>query len=714
MATIFLDPERLQVQIDKLFSVADRCDEARRSIDQRSEELGDPYEGIDFFPLSASNAANNLRACAEDVRGVKDTIVELNENGVAAMDAEGVITCTIPDDVTIESVRQLADWGQGVVDGRELEELVGGGVPGSGRSYEEVLASVRAGVEGDPAYAQALVDQVGGEGLTGLPLEAEDYVTRDSAYGQVEERPGAGVELAGLLGRALAGASRAWGEDRAREVAEEIGDCVDGEGDYGRVTVVNELLGGQEVVFGAEFLSALGARMEQVDQGALDVYAAERGAQTPVGTYARQVVGPCLEGGSLNSLQGVVEAMSHSPQAAAHWLAPQGLGSDADAVARIRGIASRSSIGDNQWTDAVVGMAQAVSALGDIDTAAATSAQVALADQAAVAVSGLLNEIGETDDLALSRSARDSISRVLAVYTPGIYNSIEEYGDLRGSGVDTYTMSSEQFGGSYWGGVPSQALFSNCALSSLVGVVGQDDHGLDPLTERLSLVNDRRFAHATDVYEATGRSGDLEDAVGGLLRAQGFVAASISKEAVRQGEDADARVNSWIDGLMGLTALIPGVEGAGKAVTRIMNYTQANAKDSITTALKEKLVTHAQEAVTEGADLEAEWQDNANRAVILQLIASGTVTSEQLAAWGEAEKAGVLINEDGTLRWELLGSSDEADQERVRNAFEHLADQFPTTADPAVSDAYEDSSDSFDQGASAARGGDDGPSRFGG
>ncbi|AYD90492.1 hypothetical protein D5R93_11660 [Actinomyces lilanjuaniae] len=48
------------------------------------------------------------------------------------------------------------------------------------------------------------------------------------------------------------------GEDRAREVAEEIGDCVDGEGDYGRVTVVNELLGGQEVVFGAEFLSALG------------------------------------------------------------------------------------------------------------------------------------------------------------------------------------------------------------------------------------------------------------------------------------------------------------------------------------------------------------------------------------------------------------------------------------------------------------------------
>ncbi len=600
--------------------------------------------------------------------------------------------------------------GSGVVDGRELEELVGGGVPGSGRSYEEVLASVRAGVEGDPAYAQALVDQVGGEGLTGLPLEAEDYVTRDSAYGQVEERPGAGVELAGLLGRALAGASRAWGEDRAREVAEEIGDCVDGEGDYGRVTVVNELLGGQEVVFGAEFLSALGARMEQVDQGVVDVYAAERGAQTPVGTYARQVVGPCLEGGSLNSLQGVVEAMSHSPQAAAHWLAPQGLGSDADAVARIRGIASRSSIGDNQWTDAVVGMAQAVSALGDIDTAAATSAQVALADQAAVAVSGLLNEIGETDDLALSRSARDSISRVLAVYTPGVDLSVQERGGRSGAGASTYAAATSEFGGSYWGGVPSQALFSNCALSSLVGVVGQDDHGLDPLTERLSLVNDRRFAHATDVYEATGRSGDLEDAVGGLLRAQGFVAASISEEAVRQGEDADARVNSWIDGLMGLTAVVHDGVGGGSRVV----YTQARGDQGLVAALGQVLAAHPLLAAVNGADLHSEPGHVASKALVLQLIASGTVTSEQLAAWGEAEKAGVLINEDGTLRWELLGSSDEADQERVRNAFEHLADQFPTTADPAVSDAYEDSSDSFDQGASAARGGDDGPSRFGG
>ena len=79
---------------------------------------------------------------------------------------------------------------------------------------------------------------------------------------KINERPNAGPELAELLGCMLATSSNTWSSDKAQQVAEGIRSSVDEEGEYGRITVLNAMIGGHDddgngvtdLCFGTEFL----------------------------------------------------------------------------------------------------------------------------------------------------------------------------------------------------------------------------------------------------------------------------------------------------------------------------------------------------------------------------------------------------------------------------------------------------------------------------
>lgn len=71
-----------------------------------------------------------------------------------------------------------------------------------------------------------------------------------------------------------------------------------------------------------------------------------------------------------------------------------------------------------------------------------------------------------------------------------------------------------------------------------------------------------------------------------------------------------------------------------------------------------------------------------------------------LSAKGSANS---LFNDDGTLKYELLNSTDPKDQEEVAGGFEYMASTFPGTADPAIRNSYKNGTyNAFQIGLAAA------------
>lgn len=234
-------------------------------------------------------AVQTVRDRADTIEKYKDNIVALNESGTASMDADGVITLTLPDDAALpDDPTDFASWAQATIDANDLKSLAESSdmtaTSPSGRTYDQVIDSIRAnstdsgGYDADhrAAYSDALITAIGPENLTSLPISAQQHFLYNPPTGkEVNTRPEAGGELASLLGTVLATASWSWSWDevRSRKVADAIVSSVDEEGEYGRISALNAILGGHDadgnhvndLTFGRRLLVDLAEGLDDID-----------------------------------------------------------------------------------------------------------------------------------------------------------------------------------------------------------------------------------------------------------------------------------------------------------------------------------------------------------------------------------------------------------------------------------------------------------------
>ena len=238
MTTLFMNPDNLKQQIDDLRDLAAGADLAKQSIDLRSDLEHDPLGSAEMsdFCTKAANAIADVQSRADDIELCMNKIIEVNESGVGTMAADGTIELELPDDVTIESSASLVSWAQGVQDAVDLEVLQAGKPVRSGRTYDEVIASIQENQE-NFIYADSFIEEIGAENLTSLPL------TSSPNYMPVRSQ-----RTAEVLGTLLATASMEWESDRSQEVVDAIMSSIDS-GDpeaYQHVIALNTMIGGHD------------------------------------------------------------------------------------------------------------------------------------------------------------------------------------------------------------------------------------------------------------------------------------------------------------------------------------------------------------------------------------------------------------------------------------------------------------------------------------
>lgn len=107
-------------------------------------------------------AVQTVRDRADTIEKYKDNIVALNESGTASMDADGVITLTLPDDAALpDDPTDFASWAQATIDANDLKSLTESSdmtaTSPSGRTYDQVIDSIRANSTDSGGYDYARV-----------------------------------------------------------------------------------------------------------------------------------------------------------------------------------------------------------------------------------------------------------------------------------------------------------------------------------------------------------------------------------------------------------------------------------------------------------------------------------------------------------------------------------------------------------------------------
>ena len=205
MTKVTMNQTNLESAIKSLRDLADDCEISRDTIVRAYNADGDTlasqgYREPEDFSASVNTAVQTVRDRADTIEKYKDNIVALNESGTASMDADGVITLTLPDDPT-----DFASWAQATIDANDLKSLTESSdmtaTSPSGRTYDQVIDSIRAnstdsgGYDADhrAAYSDALITAIGPENLTSLPISAQQHFLYNPPTGkEVNTRPEAG------------------------------------------------------------------------------------------------------------------------------------------------------------------------------------------------------------------------------------------------------------------------------------------------------------------------------------------------------------------------------------------------------------------------------------------------------------------------------------------------------------------------------------------
>lgn len=334
MVNVYMNPENLEKKIAELEEYAKCSIGAQATV--HCMYLKDPLrpEGtLGSLESAVFEAATEIKSHAESLRRCKTTMVNLNSNGVASHDSEGGISIEVPDDSAgLETTDKFQKWAQGATDANDLTHPSSGGKTPSGRTYNEVIESMKAN-QGDSTYANSVVDRVGPKNIATLPVYANRVVPFNPNVTEDQRaRLDAEKQFCQLFGGVLATASQTWDKDKSEKMSQAITSSVvskegkEGEQKWRNLRYINAMLGGHDsngdhvndLKFGKDFLVSMGDNLEELPWDEIRKYYANPATES----QRNYLGGWTTDQWSYDPLSGVLDAMGNNPDAALEFLSP--------------------------------------------------------------------------------------------------------------------------------------------------------------------------------------------------------------------------------------------------------------------------------------------------------------------------------------------------------------------------------------------------------
>lgn len=654
MTTLLMNPDNLKQQIDDLRDLAAGADLAKQSIDLRSDLEHDPLGSTEMsdFCIKAANAIADVQSRADDIELCMNKIIEVNESGVGSMDADGMIELELPDYVAIESSTSLVSWAQGVQDAVDIQQVMAGKVTKSGRTYEEIIASIQENQESF-VYADSFIETVGAENLTSLPL------TSSPNYMPVRSQ-----RTAEVLGTLLATASTEWDSDRSQEVVDAIMSSIDSSDPeaYQHVIALNTMLGGHDangdhvndLYFAPTFLLQLADSLDDTDADTFKLFA-KRYPGTAPGASSREV--DAMSGGA-DPMEGVLDAMGNNPSAALDYLATASDDGENGADTTVL-----ETLAARDWDESgFAGFTAAVAAASSLRSSTNESIAARAEQAAGVGIHELAEHTGGDEDL-YNDDAKARVGLLLANCAPEVAS----------------VYRAEQVGD------PSTAYDPSCPECWLLPVASEADV-LD-LTYRIADSADATatigtgFANmmlsntAQELSENAGnqqaQTAVINDVYSDGAHAVAYLAGVADAKAeaidVQQQDDAEGQVSAATAALTAFITVAAGAAGtvvggpAGAAIGSTMGQATVAAVTTMTAPLAaDALVSDPETSIT----LDNERLDSAVWAAAVQQAANNGLLSqdslkplfEQKVATGGAEYA--WVKQDPTTEQYYIDLSD--------------------------------------------------------
>ena len=515
--------------------------------------------GLSFVDLEDEDASPRRRLDAAVESGLTTTGANGSISYIVWDGREaGAENATVSNNVDTDS--------QAREDAASLSDYAKGGCAPD--DWDALLARVQAGQD-DPAYANALLADIDPERLLDLPADIQNKMTARDAKDQTDWslRPEAAQDLTSALGHNLATASYTWPDNQAADYANKLADTTEEKGKSERLKALNGMLmasrsgNGDRTAesvgldYSDSMLATLAQRMEN--------YSPQKWDNTSPRDWLNRLSNPPNDSPFLpenlysgNPLAGVVHAMTGNPQAAQKWLVarpdgqgapdPASLRQTKETVRRVQDLVGWGSLKENGWATDWATMAYEIDSQGWVSSDPAVMSQEERSYQdyaSATAVSGILNGIGSSEKpVTLPDGVRNLVSETLANHPDSVVESTEQANPV--SPVSSGEMEADDGTTTY----DYRPLFTNRALSNLVGQISYNETASSRLGESVTVYNQKVFDDAVATYKDSGDFIAVEEAVAAQCRTNGFFAGAAGYQFVNDAqpfnEDQESSANS--------------------------------------------------------------------------------------------------------------------------------------------------------------------------
>ena len=515
--------------------------------------------GLSFVDLEDEDASPRRRLDAAVESGLTTTGANGSISYIVWDGREaGAENATVSNNVDTDS--------QAREDAASLSDYAKGGCAPD--DWDALLARVQAGQD-DPAYANALLADIDPERLLDLPADIQNKMTARDAKDQTDWslRPEAAQDLTSALGHNLATASYTWPDNQAADYANKLADTTEEKGKSERLKALNGMLmasrsgNGDRTAesvgldYSDSMLTTLAQRMEN--------YSPQKWDNTSPRDWLNRLSNPPNDSPFLpenlysgNPLAGVVHAMTGNPQAAQNWLVarpdgqgapdPTSLRQTKETVQRVQDLVGWGSLKEKGWATDWATMAYEFDSQGWVSSDPAVMSQEERSYQdyaSATAVSGILNGIGSGEKpVTLPDGVRNLVSETLANHPDSVVESTEQANPV--SPVSSGEMEADDGTTTY----DYRPLFTDRALSNLVGQISYNETASSRLGESVTVYNQKVFDDAVATYKDSGDFIAVEEAVAAQCRTNGFFAGAAGYQFVNDAqpfnEDQESSANS--------------------------------------------------------------------------------------------------------------------------------------------------------------------------
>ena len=516
--------------------------------------------GLSFVDLEDEDASPRRRLDAAVESGLTTTGANGSISYIVWDGREaGAENATVSNNVDTDS--------QAREDAASLSDYAKGGCAPD--DWDALLARVQAGQD-DPAYANALLADIDPERLLDLPADIQNKMTARDAKDQTDWslRPEAAQDLTSALGHNLATASYTWPDNQAADYANKLADTTEEKGKSERLKALNGMLmasrsgNGDRTAesvgldYSDSMLATLAQRMENYSPQKWD-NTSPRDWLDRLGDFHddSHLLLP-KELYSDNPIAGVVHAMTGNPQAAQNWLVarpdgqgapdPTSLRQTKETVQRVQDLVGWGSLKEKGWATDWATMAYEIDSQGWVSSDPAVMSQEERSYQdyaSATAVSGILNGIGSSEKpVTLPDGVRNLVSETLANHPDSVVESTEQANPV--SPVSSGEMEADDGTTTY----DHRPLFTDRALSNLVGQISYNETASSRLGESVTDYNQKVFDDAVATYKDSGDFIAVEEAVAAQCRTNGFFAGAAGYQFVNDAqpfnEDQESSANS--------------------------------------------------------------------------------------------------------------------------------------------------------------------------